>query len=80
MAAEGKFLQTKLSQLEIGLEKSVQGCLAEMKESLAETIYDRFDSVIEAAVNEANTTAEKWGAPVNRENRAAGGYFWATYK
>jgi hypothetical protein len=80
LAAEGGFLQAKLLQLRVGLEKSVQGCLGEIKESLAETIYDRFDQVIEAAVDEANTTAAKWGAPVNRENRAAGGYFWATYK
>jgi hypothetical protein len=79
-AIEGRFLQAKLAELEKGLEKAVQGCLEEMKETLSENIYEKFDKVIEAAVDEANVTAAKWGAPVNRENRNAGGYFWSTYK
>jgi hypothetical protein len=79
-AAEGRFLQAKLAELEKGLEKAVQGCLEEMKETLSENIYEKFDKVIQAAVDEANATAAKWGSPVNRENRNAGGYFWATYK
>ena len=37
-------------------------------------------NAISTAANEANKTALQWGAPVNRDNRAAGGYFWATYK
>ena len=80
MAAEGRFLQTKLRELEKGLESAVQACLHEMKESLSENIYDKFDQVIATAIAEANATTSKWGAPVNRENRAAGGLYWATYK
>jgi hypothetical protein len=80
VAAEARFLQSKLAELENGLEKEVQNCLEEMKDSLSENIYDKFDQVITAAINEANDTASKWGAPVNRENRAQGGLFWATYK
>lgn len=80
MAKEAMFLQSRLSELERGLEVAVQDCLHEMKESLSENIYDNFDRVITAAINEANSTASKWGAPVNRENRAAGGLFWSTYK
>lgn len=79
-ATESRFLQAKLAELEKGLEKAVRGCLEEMKETLSENIYEKFDQVIQAAVDEANDTAARWGAPVNRENRAAGGYFWATYK
>jgi hypothetical protein len=79
-AAEGRFLQAKLAELEKGLEKAVQGCLEEMKETLSENIYEKFEQVIKAAVDEANATVAKWGAPVNRQNRAAGGLFWATYK
>lgn len=80
MATEARFLQSKLSELEKGLRIAVQACLHEMKESLSDNIYDNFEQVITAAINEANSTASKWGAPVNRENRAAGGLFWATYK
>jgi len=80
MAAEAKFLRSKLDQLDKGLEKAVQDCLEELKESLSENLYDKFEQVVGDAVSKANDTAAKWGAPVNRENRAAGGYFWSTYK
>jgi len=80
MAAEARYLKSKLAELEKSLENAVQACLQEVKESLSENIYDKFDQVIKAAVNEANTTAAKWGAPINRENRAAGGLHWGTYK
>jgi hypothetical protein len=80
MAAEARYLQVKLAELEKGLERAVQACLNEMKESLSENIYDKFDQVIAAAVNESNGTAARWGAPVNRQNRAEGGLYWSTYK
>jgi hypothetical protein len=80
MAAETRYLQLKLAELEKGLESAIQACLHEMKESLSQNIYDKFDQAITVAVNEANATAAKWGAPVNRENRAAGGLPWSTYK
>jgi hypothetical protein len=80
IAAEAKYLQLKLDELEKGLESAVQACLHKIKESLSENIYDKFDQIITAAVNEANATAAKWGAPVNRENRAAKGLPWLTYK
>ena len=38
------------------------------------------DTAVISATNEAGTTAAKWGSPVNRENRAAGGLCWSTYK
>jgi hypothetical protein len=79
-AADGRFLQVKLTELEKGLEKAVQSCLEEVKETLSENIYEKFEQVVKAAVDEANDTATKWGAPINRENRAAGGYHWSTYK
>jgi hypothetical protein len=35
---------------------------------------------VQAAAAKAPSTSQSWGAPVNRDDRAAGGYFWATYK
>jgi hypothetical protein len=80
MAAESRFLRSKLIQLEGDLRKTVQTCIEEMKESLAENIYDNFKTAVGAAADEANNTATRWGAPVNRENTAAGGLYWSTYK
>jgi hypothetical protein len=80
IAFGGKFLQTALSDLKRDLEEGVQGCLDEMHEGLAMIVFDRFEQVIEIAVNAANATAENWGARVNRENRAGGGFVWSTYK
>lgn len=80
IALEARFLHSKLAQLERGLEKAVQDCLAEMKESLSENIYEKFGQVVQSAADAANDTASKWGAPVNRENRALGGLHWSSYK
>ena len=38
------------------------------------------ETAISNATNDSIETALKWGAPVNRENRAAGGLHWSTYK
>lgn len=80
MAMESRFLRSKLSQLEGDLQKTVQTCINEMRESLAENIYDNFNTAVGAAVDEANNTVARWGAPVNREIKTAGGFYWATYK
>jgi hypothetical protein len=40
----------------------------------------RSEKAISTAKNEANETARRWAAPVDRDNRAAGGYFFQTYK
>ncbi|KAI9745714.1 MAG: hypothetical protein M1818_001250 [Claussenomyces sp. TS43310] len=69
-AAEGKYLQSRLVQLGKDLESAVENCLSEMKDSLSENLYEKFDEVVQAAVDEANITSAKWGAPINRANRA----------
>ena len=51
-----------------------------MKQALAENIFENYGHLIQLAVNEATNTAIKWGAPVNREDRKLGGFYWATYK
>ena len=38
------------------------------------------DNSITNAEHNASATATHWGAPVSRADRAAGGYFWSTYK
>ncbi len=35
---------------------------------------------VSKAIKEATETSYKWGAPVNRDNRAAGGVHFSTYK
>lgn len=38
------------------------------------------ETAISNAVEDAISTALKWGSPVNRDNRAEGGVHWSTYK
>lgn len=38
------------------------------------------DDALKTAADEANKTVARWGRPVDRYNRAAGGYYYATYK
>jgi len=79
-AAEAIFLQSRLKDLEKGLQNAVQRCAQEIEQTLAENIFKKFDHLGQLAADKASSTVAKWGAPVNRENRAAGGYYWATYK
>lgn len=79
-AAEERFLQSYLQKLENILKKVVQDCSREIEQILARHIFEKCDDGSQLAINKAPATAAKWGAPVNKENRAAGGYYWATYK
>lgn len=74
MAAESRFLKSRLQNLDKNLDKAVGECLQEMKQTLAENIYDNFEGVVQQAVNEATTTSTRWG------DRSMGGFYWATYK
>ncbi len=38
------------------------------------------ETAVANATKDSIATALKWGAPVNREDRAAGGLHWSTYK
>jgi len=80
LLVEAKILKDKLSHLERGLEDAVKSCLRQMKDSLAEHIYEKFEEVIAKAVAQANNVAASWGARVDRDDRSRGGLYWATYK
>ncbi len=79
-AKETQRLSGKLKKLENGLEKCVANTVKELKDELGDNIYDHYDPGISNAENDAPRTVAGWGAKVNREDRAAGGYFWSTYK
>ncbi|RDL34492.1 uncharacterized protein BP5553_07620 [Venustampulla echinocandica] len=72
--AESCFLRARLQDLERNLEKAVGECLKEMRDTLAENIFENFEGVVQQAVAEATTTATRWG------DRNNGGFYWATYK
>jgi hypothetical protein len=40
----------------------------------------RPENALTPAAVEANKTVLRWGAPVDRSDRTAGGYYWSTYK
>lgn len=63
-----------------GLEKLVSNVINDLKEELGDNIFDKYEMAISNAVSEATKTCSDWGRPVNRENRAAGGYHWSSYK
>ncbi|KUJ22436.1 uncharacterized protein LY89DRAFT_714238 [Mollisia scopiformis] len=80
LAAETRFLKSKLKSLEQGLEGAVKDCLKEMNETLSDQIFENFDSFVNSAVEEAPQTVSRWHLPVNRENQKMGGYYWSSYK
>lgn len=65
-AAEGRFLQARLRKLEKDLDNTVQHTCQEMKEVLAENIFDHYDHVVDLAVEKANSKPAKWFSPVDR--------------
>lgn len=80
LAAETRYLKMRLQTLEKGLQGAVSVTLKEMNTTLAENIFEKYEGLVESAIQEANTTVGKWHAPVDRFNRPAGGYYWATYR
>ncbi|KAL8705913.1 MAG: hypothetical protein Q9225_007998, partial [Loekoesia sp. 1 TL-2023] len=62
------------------LEKATKACAGELKDEFQDSIFHRYEAAIQSATWEAIHIAAKWGAPVNRGDRAAGGLYWATYK
>ncbi|MCJ1384792.1 hypothetical protein MMC17_007910 [Xylographa soralifera] len=79
-AKEAKFLQKSLENLESGLEKIISTVVKDLKNELADNIYDKYETAVANALIKATQTSSDWGRPVNREDRAAGGYFWSSYK
>ncbi|KAI9785143.1 MAG: hypothetical protein M1839_000781 [Geoglossum umbratile] len=79
-AGELKVLHKKLGKLEDKLDRIVEKCMNELKEELGYHIYDRYEPAVSNATQSASVTCNRWGAPINRENRAEGGYHFQTYK
>lgn len=73
--AEERHLRKRLDKIEQELTDVVKETLNNLKEALAENIYEIFDKYLPAAAENAVPTATGWGA-----HRDAGGLFWATYK
>ena len=46
--AEARFLKSRLKGLEEGLDNAVTGCMEEMKQTLAEHIFDNYDNLVES--------------------------------
>lgn len=63
-----------------GLENATKNTCRKLKGELTENIYEKYEAAISSASRDSVQTTAKWGSRVNRENRAAGGLFWATYK
>ncbi|KAL8800856.1 MAG: hypothetical protein Q9182_004876 [Xanthomendoza sp. 2 TL-2023] len=79
-AKEARYLQKGLEGLETRLENVTKSCAQALNDEFSDAIYDRYEAAVQAAYFDSVPLAEHWGAPVNRENRAAGGLFWASYK
>ncbi|KAL8672577.1 MAG: hypothetical protein Q9168_002982 [Polycauliona sp. 1 TL-2023] len=68
-AKEARYLKKGMEGLETRLEKVTKSCAEALNEELADGIYDRYETAIEAAMSNAIHTTNHWGSPVNRENR-----------
>ncbi|KAL8853712.1 MAG: hypothetical protein Q9221_001523 [Calogaya cf. arnoldii] len=79
-AKETRYLQKGMEGFETRLEKVTKSCAQALNEELADGIYDRYETAIQAAMFNAINTTNHWGAPVDRQDRAAGGFYWSTYK
>ncbi|KAL8652063.1 MAG: hypothetical protein Q9226_004426 [Calogaya cf. arnoldii] len=79
-AKEARYLQQGMEGLETRLEKVTKSCAQALNEELAHGIYDRYETAIQAAMFDAIKTTNHWGSPVDRQDRAAGGLYWSTYK
>jgi len=69
MKTEALFLKGRLANLEKALEKLVEDILQEMQQTLSENIFENFDNAIQQFVNEATSTATRWG------DKNSGGFY-----
>ncbi|OCK74971.1 hypothetical protein K432DRAFT_409418 [Lepidopterella palustris CBS 459.81] len=72
---ESHYLRKKLEELEKDLENAVTTCVNDIKDNIAENIYDKYDVAVEEAMRNALPTANGWGA-----HRDSGGLHFMTYK
>ncbi|EHL03633.1 putative GTPase SLIP-GC [Glarea lozoyensis 74030] len=72
--AESRFLKARLQTLDKSLDKTVEECLQDMRDTLAENIFSNFPALVQQVAAEATSTAQRWG------DRNNGGFYWSTYK
>ncbi|KAL9612851.1 MAG: hypothetical protein Q9167_002583 [Letrouitia subvulpina] len=77
---EEKYMSQSIRKLEFNLDKAVKESCKELTEEFSESIFDKYETAISNATIEATTTSNRWGAPINRGDRSAGGFHWSTYK
>ncbi|KIW97825.1 uncharacterized protein Z519_01409 [Cladophialophora bantiana CBS 173.52] len=80
MGQEAQMLREMLSNLDSGLEKAGDDIVDRLVDELDDKVYDAYPHATTAARAQADDIVQKWGSPVNRSDRAAGGLYWATYK
>lgn len=54
--------------------------MKDLKEELEISIFDKYPTAIAAAIENAPMRVAKWSSSVNKLDRSAGGYYWATFK
>ncbi|KAI4286768.1 MAG: hypothetical protein L6R35_003976 [Caloplaca aegaea] len=77
-------LELRLAKAMVGLRdgllKTAKGAVTEVQEALTELIFKKHESAAQAAAFEANSTALHWSRPIDKDDRARGGYRWNTYR
>jgi hypothetical protein len=61
-------------------ETAVNAIVDAIAEELESKVYSAYQTATAAAESAAHDTVQKWGLPINREDRRAGGLHWGTYK
>ncbi|GFF42819.1 nuclear GTPase SLIP-GC [Aspergillus udagawae] len=77
---QNTMVQNKIQKLESVLEKHVRSVHQQIREEFDDNVFDACQNALTPAAVEANKTVLRWGAPVDRSDRTAGGYYWSTYK
>ncbi|RHZ58383.1 uncharacterized protein CDV56_104314 [Aspergillus thermomutatus] len=79
-ARQNTMVQNRIQKLESELGKHVRSVHQQIRGEFDDNIFDACENALAPAAAEANKTVLRWSAPVNRNDRTAGGYFWSTYK
>ncbi|GFF68332.1 hypothetical protein IFM62136_07245 [Aspergillus lentulus] len=77
---QNTMVQNKIQKLESVLEKHARSVHQQIREEFDDNVFDACENALTPAAVEANKTVLRWGAPVDRSDRTAGGYYWSTYK
>ncbi|QKX61671.1 uncharacterized protein TRUGW13939_08824 [Talaromyces rugulosus] len=73
-------IETHYKVLYADLEELILDMCQRFRNTIQCNIFTVYEDAVEAAVNKADEIVKRWGGRVNTDNRAAGGFFWSTYK